>query len=63
MSLFAFDLYRLHDVFGGKLAKLNLRSSVAQSVGVAKAFGGLISQIGGAFGHAPVWHVDQRSDV
>jgi len=23
---------------------------------------GLISQIGGAFGHGPVWHVDPRSD-
>jgi hypothetical protein len=33
MPLFAFDLYCLHDVFGSQLAKLNLRSSVAQSGG------------------------------
>jgi hypothetical protein len=43
LGVLAFQVRRTLGILGGQLAKLNLRSIVAQSVRVAKAFGGLIS--------------------
>ena len=45
LFLFAFDLCRLLNVFGGQFAKLLLRFSDADILGVPPAFVGLISQI------------------
>jgi hypothetical protein len=60
--LFAFDLRRALGVLGGQFAQLRLCLNIAQRDGVPQALGGLISQIDGAFGHRPVWHIDPRSE-
>jgi hypothetical protein len=60
--LFAFDHHRLRNIFGGHFSQLCLRLNVGQTIGVRPAFGGLISQIGGAFGHrVAVTHPYPRS--
>src|ERR1700683_491753 len=56
LFLFVINLGRADDVFSGQFAQFYLHSNVAQHVGMLAAFGGLISQIDGAFGHTPVWH-------
>ena len=48
--------------FGGQDTQLFLGLSVAHGGGVSPTLAGLISQIGGAYGHVPAWHVRPRSD-
>jgi hypothetical protein len=52
-SLFlpAFDLDRLHNIFGGQFAQVYLRFAVANIFGVPLTFGGLISQVDRAWRH------------
>ena len=47
-GLFAFNLFRLGDIFGGQFSQARLRFAVANILSVALTFGGLISQIDGA---------------
>jgi hypothetical protein len=54
--MYFFQLCRAFDIFGGELTKLRLGFGVGHVCGVPRAFGGLISQIGGAFGHRAALH-------
>jgi hypothetical protein len=51
LFLSAFDLHRLRNIFGGQFAQVYLRFAVANIFGVPLTFGGLISQIDGAWRH------------
>jgi hypothetical protein len=49
--LVAFNIVRLDDIFGGQFSQPHLRFAVTDIVSVPLTFGGLISQIDGAWGH------------
>jgi hypothetical protein len=47
-GLFAFNVFRLGNIFGGQFSQRCLRFDVTNIVGMPFTFGGLISQIDGA---------------
>jgi hypothetical protein len=53
LSLFAFDLFRFGDIFGGQLTQLVLGLRVAYSGSMPPTFVGLRSQMSGLLGHGP----------